>query len=70
MTSGLQEEVMIMYPQFEPYDVKCSLSNAKTYCTKYNDSPCCFFCKDKDTCNDACKNDPTKCNHAICHDKK
>ncbi len=31
------------------------------YCSKYKCKACCFFCKDKKVCEDACLNDASGC---------
>ena len=31
------------------------------YCMKYHFKACCFFCKDKEICPEACKSDVTVC---------
>lgn len=61
---------MNKYAIYENYDVNCGLSDSKNHCKKYKGRPCCFFCKDKQHCNKACKNDPTVCFKAVCEDKK
>ena len=42
------------YSQYENYDVECRLLGAERYCKKYSGSPCCFFCKEKQLCRQAC----------------
>lgn len=58
------------YSQYENYDVECRLLGAERYCKKYSGSPCCFFCKEKQMCRQACKNEPIACDKAVCRDKK
>lgn len=58
------------YSQYKDYDVECMLKGAEEYCKKYSGAPCCFFCKEKQTCRQACKNEPIACDNAVCKDKK
>lgn len=58
------------YSQYEGYDVECTLIGAERYCKKYNGPKCCFFCKEKQVCRQACKNEPIACDKAVCRDKK
>lgn len=55
---------------YENYDVECRLNGAEQYCNKYSGSPCCFFCKDKPACSQACMNEPIACGRSVCKDKK
>lgn len=55
---------------YENYDVECRLNGAEQYCNKYSGSPCCFFCKDKPTCSQACMNEPIACGHSVCKNKE
>lgn len=57
------------YKEFLKYKVICKLPSAEQYCQKYSGSPCCFFCKDKQTCKSACQNEPISCNYSACKDK-
>lgn len=57
------------YRQFKKYKVICKLPSAEQYCKKHDGSPCCFFCKDKQTCKGACQNEPIGCNYSACKDK-
>lgn len=57
------------YRQFLKYKVVCNLPGAEQYCNKHSGSPCCFFCKDKQTCKSACQNEPIGCNCSACKDK-
>lgn len=57
------------YSQYEGYDVECRLIGSEQYCKKHSGSPCCFFCKEKQTCRQACKNEPIACDKAVCRDK-
>ncbi len=61
---------MDKYERYEKYNVVCGLDESYQYCKKYKGRPCCFFCKDKQSCSKACKNDPTVCGKAYCEDKE
>lgn len=61
---------MDKYKRYEKYNVVCGLEGHNQFCKKHKGAPCCFFCRDKSKCSDACKNDPTVCRRAFCEDKE
>lgn len=60
--------------EYENYDVCCGLPSSEQYCIHNRGdkekAPCCFFCKDNNVCRQACCNDPTICDYAICKNMK